>query len=84
MAEITMYTSRACAYCTRAKRLLDRKGAEYEEIRLSRFDGDARHRLAELTGRYTVPQIIIDDAAIGGWDQLKALEDAGALDPLLA
>jgi glutaredoxin 3 len=39
--------------------------------------------LVELTGRYTVPQILVDDRPIGGWDDLKALEDAGHLDALL-
>lgn len=84
MAKITMYTSDACPFCQRAKRLLDKKGADYDEVHLSLFDPEARLQLAELTGRYTVPQIVVGDDAIGGWDQLKALEDAGELDELLA
>ncbi len=43
----------------------------------------ARDRLVALTGRYTVPQILIGDLPIGGWDEMKALHDAGELDPLL-
>lgn len=83
MADITMYTSDACPFCIRAKRLLDAKGVDYDVVHLSLFDPDARVRLAELTGRYTVPQIIVDQQPIGGWDQLKALNDAGQLDELL-
>lgn len=83
MTEVTMYTSTACGYCTRAKKLLDKKGVDYDEIRLSLFDPDARMRLVELTGRYTVPQIIIGEQPIGGYDQLKALDDAGQLDELI-
>ncbi len=83
MADITMYTSDACPFCIRAKRLLDTKGVDYDVVHLSLFDPDARVRLAELTGRYTVPQIIVDQQPIGGWDQLKALNDAGQLDELL-
>jgi glutaredoxin 3 len=83
MAKIQMYSSDGCPYCVRAKRLLDRKGVEFEEIRMALWDGEARQRLVDLTGRYTVPQILIDDAPIGGYDELQALEDAGRLDELL-
>jgi len=83
MTEVTRYTSTACGYCRRAKKLLDKKGVDYDEIRLSLFDPDARMRLVELTGRYTVPQIIIGEQPIGGYDQLKALDDAGQLDELI-
>ena len=83
MAEILMYTSGRCPYCVRAKRLLDAKGVEFEEIHLAPADGQARVRLAELTGRYTVPQILIDGTPVGGFDDLKALDDRGELDPLI-
>lgn len=78
-----MYSSDGCPYCSRAKRLLERKGVEFEEIRMALWDGEARQRLAELTGRYTVPQILVDGRPIGGWDDLKALDDAGSLDEML-
>ena len=83
MPEILMYTSGRCPYCTRAKRLLDAKGVEYEEIYLPPTDGEARVRLARLTGRYTVPQILIDGTPVGGFDDMKALDDRGQLDPLI-
>ncbi len=83
MADITMYTRAICPFCSQAKRLLDSKGVDYDVVRLSLFDPNARVRLAELTGRYTVPQIVVDQQPIGGWDQLKALNDAGQLDELL-
>ncbi len=78
-----MYTSDGCPYCVRAKHLLTRKGVDYEEIYISRSDPRARRDLVELTGRYTVPQILIDEEPIGGFDELKALDDAGRLDQLL-
>ena len=80
---IRMYTGDACPYCTRAKRFLDQKGVPFEEIHVDRRDPAARDALVELTGRYTVPQILIGDLPIGGWDDMKALHDAGELDPLL-
>ncbi len=80
---VRIYTSDACSYCVRAKRLLTQKGVDYEEIHFSRSDFQARQDLVELTGRYTVPQILIDDRPVGGYDDIKALDDAGALDALL-
>ncbi len=80
---VRIYTSDFCSYCVRAKRLLAGKGVPFEEIHFSRHDYEARQNLVELTGRYTVPQILIDDRPVGGYDDIKALDDAGALDPLL-
>jgi glutaredoxin 3 len=78
-----MYTTRWCGYCVRAKALLDAKQLEYEEINL---DDDAafRQTLQELTGGWTVPQILIDGKPIGGYTELWRLERDGALDGLRA
>jgi glutaredoxin 3 len=81
--QITIFTTEACAFCVRAKRLLAAKGVDYEETHLPRGDIDSRRRLVELTGRYTFPQILIDQTPIGGFDELKALDDAGRLDPMI-
>ena len=83
MPKITIYTSAYCGYCSAAKRLLDRKGASYDEIGV---DGRPaiRDEMEEKSGRYTVPQIWIGDRHVGGCDDLYALDAAGALDPLLA
>jgi glutaredoxin 3 len=80
---IRIYTSDFCSYCTRAKNLLTKKGVAYEEVYLDRTDTQSRMNLVELTGRYTVPQILIDDRPVGGYDDIKALDDQGRLDPLL-
>ena len=78
-----MYTTRWCGYCVRAKTLLDSHGLEYEEINL---DGDPgfRQRLLELTGGWTVPQILVDGEPIGGDTELWALDKRGGLDRLAA
>jgi len=80
---IRIFTSDACSFCVRAKNLLTGKGVAFEEVYFPRHDMKARLDLVELTGRYTVPQVLVDDRPIGGWDDLKALEDAGHLDALL-
>lgn len=83
MADVHLYTSDACSFCVRARGLLDRKGVAYTQTHLALHDFEARQRLAELTGRFTVPQILIDGAPIGGWVELAALDRAGRLDELL-
>ena len=83
MAKIEIYTTPFCGYCARAKSLLDRKGAAYEEMDVMMDDGK-RNEMRERTRRHTVPQIFINGEHIGGSDELVALEKAGKLDALLA
>jgi glutaredoxin 3 len=78
-----MYTPRWCGYCVRAKALLDSKRIEYEEISLD-DDPGFRATLHELTGGWTVPQILIDGEVIGGYTELWRLDRSGALDERLA
>ena len=84
MKPVRIYTTRFCPYCSRAKHLLARKGAAFEEIDLT-GDWAARDALVERSGgRMTVPQIWIGDTHVGGSDELADLERAGKLDALLA
>ena len=83
MARIEIYTTPFCGYCARAKGLLDRKGAAYEETDVME-DTAKRSEMRERSRRTTVPQIFINGQHIGGSDELAALERAGKLDPLLA
>jgi glutaredoxin 3 len=77
-----MYSSGYCGFCFRAKRLLDSKGIAYQEISVDGYN-DLRQQMMQISGGRTVPQIIINDKAIGGCDELYALERQGQLDPLL-
>lgn len=84
MANVVMYTSAYCPYCANAERLLLNKGVkEIHKIRID-VEPEKRAEMMEKTGRRTVPQIYIDDQHIGGFDDLRALDLAGGLDPLLA
>ena len=78
-----MYTTDWCGFCVRAKTLLDAKGLDYEEVRMD-DDSAFRDHLLELTGRWTVPQILIDGSPIGGYAELRELDRDGRLDELLA
>lgn len=84
MANIIIYTKAFCPYCTRAKRLLDDKGAAYEEIDITMGGPKRQEMLGRANGRTTVPQVFIGDTHVGGSDDLAALERAGKLDPLLS
>jgi glutaredoxin 3 len=79
MSRIQIYTTRWCGYCVRAKALLDAKGIAYEEISLD-SDPAFRRNLFDLTGGWTVPQILIDDVPIGGFTELWRLDKSGALE----
>ena len=84
MPHVTIYTSDYCSYCDRAKNLLDARGVDYEEVYLDRGDVESRIRLAEATGRYTVPQIFIGGTMVGGFEELHALDRSGALVEMLS
>ena len=83
MARIRVYSTRWCGYCVRAKALLDSRGLPYEEVNLD-DDPQFRRKLNELTGGWTVPQIVIDEQPIGGYTELWRLDKSGALDELAA
>jgi len=79
MPRVRIYTTRWCGYCIRAKALLDSRRIAYEEISLD-DDPQFRHTLQQLTGGWTVPQILIDDQPIGGYTELWALDKRGELE----
>ena len=78
-----MYTTAWCGFCVRAKTFLEAKGLAYEEVRVD-DDPAFRDRLLDLTGRWTVPQILIGDEPIGGYAELRQLDRDGRLEELLA
>ncbi|MEE9574229.1 MAG: glutaredoxin 3 [Candidatus Neomarinimicrobiota bacterium] len=75
---IKIYAITVCPYCSAAKQLLTERGLEYEEINIE-HKGISREKLIELTGGRTVPQIIINDKPIGGYDNLLVLDQKGEL-----
>ena len=82
-AKVEIYTKMFCGYCVRAKRLLQSKGVEFTEYDIT-MDAARRDEMrARAPGARTVPQVFIDEVAIGGSDDLAALEREGKLDSLL-
>lgn len=83
-APITIYTTRTCPFCHRAKGLLRDKNVQYDEIDVG-ADPQVRAQMTQRAGgRRTVPQIFIGDRHVGGCDDLFDLERQGKLDGLLA
>ncbi len=83
MSRIVMYTKDHCPFCEKAKALLKEKGQHVEEIRIDLETGKADEMVQKTGGLRSVPQIFIDDAHVGGCDDLFALESKNELDPLL-
>lgn len=83
MAKIEIYTKAFCGYCARAKALLDRKGADYQELDVTMDRAGFEAMVERSNGGRTVPQIFIEGKHVGGSDDLAALEAKGQLDPLL-
>jgi glutaredoxin 3 len=82
-AKVHMYTTQWCGYCAAARDLLKSKGIDFEDIDVG-MDAKLRKQMIELSGGTSVPQIFIDDKAIGGYDDMAALEASGKLDQLLS
>ena len=80
---IEIYTKWGCPYCVAAKSLLDKKGVAYTEYDIT-MGGPKRDEMRErVPGAFTVPQVLIDDVAYGGFDDISALDREGKLDPVL-
>lgn len=79
MGQVTIYTTEWCGYCRAAKQLLEQRGIGFEEVRVD-SDPAFRRRLLELTGGWTVPQVVIDGEPIGGYRELARLASNGGLE----
>ena len=78
MSLIKIYTTNWCSFCVMAKRYFDEQEMSYEEINIEE-EGISREELQKVTGGMSVPQIVIDDEVIGGYDNLMAMASAGEL-----
>ena len=80
MAQVDIYTKFLCVYCARAKRLLKKKGLEFNEIDVTMDHDNFEAMVARSFGARTVPQIFIGEVHVGGSDELHALDACGELD----
>jgi len=80
---IVMYVKATCPFCVAARNLLRSKNVDWNEVPIDR-EPDKRAEMIDRSGRRTVPQIFIGDRHVGGFDDLKALDEEGALDRVLS
>ncbi len=83
MADVKLYTTNPCGFCTQAKALLAARGVDYDEVDLDK-DPEGRAALVALTGQMTFPQILVGERVLGGFRELLEADRAGTLDQLLA
>ncbi len=84
MARVEIYTSPLCGFCHAAKRLLTKKGVEFEETNVITNPSKRGEMMDRAGGKTSVPQIFINGAHVGGSDELHELDFDGELDPMLA
>jgi glutaredoxin 3 len=82
MREVIIYTAVPCGYCSAAKSFFKSRKIPFKEIDLT-GDRAARLQLMDRTGQRTVPQIFVGDVHVGGYTDLRALDQRGGLTPLL-
>lgn len=82
-AKVEIYTKWGCPYCVAAKALLDKKGVAYSEYDITMGGPKRAEMIERVPGAMTVPQVLVDDRALGGFDDISALDRVGKLDPLL-
>ncbi len=82
MVKVEMYSTAWCPYCVRARQLFKQKGVAYTEIRID-LQPEQQAIMIQRSNRFTVPQIFINERAIGGYDDLAELDALGQLDQLL-
>lgn len=70
MKNIIIYSKDNCTFCVQAKKLLDIKGLEYEEIKIG-YDISREDFISKFPYIKTVPLIFIDDEKIGGFKELS-------------
>lgn len=83
MTRVEMYTTAFCPYCVMAKQFLQRKGLDFEEVRVDTDPARRDEMLVRSDGRRTVPQIFIEGHHVGGFDDLVAADRSGRLQELL-
>ena len=83
MKNVTIYMGSMCAFCDAAKRLLTKKNIPYKEINIALDEDKRKEMLKKSNGKRTIPQIFIEDYHVGGYVELRALENKGELDNLI-
>ena len=79
MKNVIVYMGPMCVFCDAAKRLLTKKNIPYKEINIALDEIKREEMLKKSNGKRTIPQIFIEDFHVGGYEELRALENKGEL-----
>lgn len=79
---VKIYIKRGCPYCRAAIDLVTERNIAFTKIDYS-DDHDLRRAIRGQTGRKTSPHIFIHGKSIGGYDELRELDQSGALKDML-
>jgi glutaredoxin 3 len=82
-ADVVVYLTEWCPFCTRAKDLLGQKGVRFRAVDVDDRP-ELRAWLLERSGQRTVPQVFVNGRPLGGFTDISALDRKGELDRLLA
>ena len=80
--EVVIYSKDYCPYCEAAKRLFNSKNINFKEVNVSK-NQEALQEVKRQTNHQTVPQIFVGGKFLGGYQEVRALDDEGKLDKLL-
>ena len=83
MSKVIVYKTKYCGYCSAAIRFLEQEKKQTVTVLDISNDHQKRMELVQQTGHRTVPLIFINETFVGGYDDMRALDRAGKLDPLL-
>jgi glutaredoxin-like YruB-family protein len=72
--EVLIYSTPSCPFCKQAKDYMSSKNIKFKEIDVASNKRNAREMM-DLSGQMGVPQIVIGDTVIVGFDQ-KSIDEA--------
>ncbi len=78
---VEVYGTDWCPFCVAAERLLDVRRIPYTRVVVE--PEQLRERVHELSGRLTIPLVVIDGTPVGGYQELAALDRSGKLRELV-
>lgn len=81
-AKIKLIKKNPCPYCDRAINFLNQKGLQVEIVDLTN-NLDELQTIKEKTGWSTVPMIFVNEKLIGGYNDMKSLDEDGEFDKLV-
>ena len=83
LKKVIVFSGHFCGYCTLAKKLLEKKKIDFEEINIHDNPNKIEEMMRFSQGKRTVPQILVGDIYIGGFEDLYSMDNQGLLDKIL-